>query len=160
MGWSSDWGNREPALLSSEEQHELRSLTVMNDKKQYTFTAEIVGDLALDYEADKGWNIYHVPTLARFSKAVPSYAKPTEDQSLSYTKNEIICEQSYEYSREELLAWMKKVQEPSNYAAGNSWLIVQGWKELRALTPTDYETKGQSAKDIILNWCLSVPVEG
>lgn len=109
-------------------------LTVMNGQKKYLFHAEIIGDLALDF-SDDGWNIYHVPTLSCFSKAVPENI----EQGIGA---------GFEYDREQLLAWMAKVQ--TNYPTS--------WQMLRLLTPQNYADKGQSAKDIILKWCLSQPV--
>ncbi len=101
------------------------------DKIRVVSIAEVIGDLALEY-AEDGWMIYHVPTLAKFNKAVP--CNPATGDS---------------FDKQQLLNWMKKVQE--------EYKLI--WAELRALTPENYEANGDRAKQIIRKWCLSVKVE-
>lgn len=123
-------------------------LTITHGHKNYDVVVTIIGDLALEYD-DEGWNIYHVPTLTLFSKAVP--VNHAED-CISHTPNDFTkCTSNcnFEYDKQSLLNWMKKVQE--NYPTA--------WTMLRCLTPETYSDSGQSAKDIILKWCLSVKVE-
>jgi len=100
----------------------------------------VVGDLGLDFcepgEKDEGWNIYHLPTLACFSSAVPA-------------NTEILFKYAYQYDKLELLNWMTRVQE--NYPTS--------WQVLRLLTPDTYQNNGETAKEIIQKWCLSVKVE-
>lgn len=141
MNWSNSWGGSQ-----IETDGHTTIITIKHGQKSYTFAGEIIGDLALDF-SDDGWNIYHVPTLSCFSKAVP----PTIHHNMIETEDSTIqdVDENFEYDREQLLAWMKKVQE--NYPTS--------WQMLRLLTPQNYADKGQSAKDIILKWCLSVPVE-
>lgn len=151
MNWSSKWDDTEYSgswhsdkpLPKEFDVIKIRQFTIKEGHKSYTFVGEIVGDLALDY-SDDGWNIYHVPTLQLCSKLVPGYVKNLNDKTI--VMSGIIC---YEYEREQLLRWMAKVQ--TNYQTA--------WTMLRLLTPENYESKGQSAKDIILEWCLSVKVE-
>lgn len=102
-------------------------------------TAEVIGDLALDFGDE--WEIYHVPTLTRFSEAVPINIKEGPND-----KGQSII--SFDYTKPQLLSWMKKVQEQYPTA----------WQMLRQLTPENYADNGDSAKDIIKKWCLSVPV--
>jgi hypothetical protein len=100
----------------------------------------VVGDLGLDFcepgEKDEGWNIYHLPTLACFSSAVPC-------------KFEHKAIDGYDYDKQPLLNWMTRVQE--NYPTS--------WQMLRLLTPDTYQDNGASPKEIIQKWCLSVKVE-
>ena len=101
----------------------------------------VVGDLGLDFcepeEKDEGWNIYHLPTLACFSSAVP------------FRPDAIYPAEEFEYDKPELLNWMARVQE--NYPTS--------WQVLRLLTPDTYQDNGATAKEIIQKWCLSVKVE-
>lgn len=127
---------------------EIKTIEFMHGNKQYHANVTIVGDLALEYD-DNGWNIFHVPTLTLFSKAIPGYIPVDSINNLNMITNEYENKECYEYEKDQLLNWMKKVQE--NYPTS--------WTMLRCLTPEDYEDKGKSAKDIILKWCLSVKVE-
>lgn len=125
MNWSNKWG---------EPQDGATIKFVLNHEDCRIASAIKIGDLALEYD-DDGWEMYHVPTLTKFSKAVPgNFMKEPNNDS---------------YEKDQLLNWMKKVQE--NYPTS--------WQMLRLLTPQNYNDKGQQAKDIILNWCLSVKVE-
>lgn len=151
-GYSKD-GKHVPVEDVFVEPNAIKLLTIIHGHKQYDVIVIIIGDLALDYD-DEGWNIYHVPTLTLFSKAVPHCYKH-EQQCTDNIYGEIcnciggpqiLC---YEYDKQPLLNWMKKVQE--NYTTA--------WTMLRCLTPETYSDSGQSAKDIILKWCLSVKVE-
>jgi|SRR5882762_8286945 len=106
-----------------------------------TIQVIIVGDLGLDFcepeEKDEGWNIYHIPTLACFSSAVP------------FRPDAIYPAEEFEYDKQPLLNWMARVQE--NYPTS--------WQVLRLLTPDIYQDNGATAKEIIQEWCLSVKVE-
>lgn len=133
----SNWSNSWPEDNIVEE---IINIRVKDGQKYKDIPVTIIGDLALDY-SDDGWNIYHVPTLQLCSKLVPAYYPATMEF--------VDGQECYEYEREALLRWMAKVQ--INYPTA--------WTMLRCLTPQDYESKGQSAKDIILEWCLSVKVE-
>lgn len=135
MTWQKKWTTLDDVEAIVDDVIKVGSEFPDNDKiKEIITRREIVGDLALDF-TDEGWNIYHVPTGACFDKAVP----PNSDQ----------WEPEFNYDKDQLLNWMKKVQE--NYPSS--------WQMLRQLTPEDFADKGQSAKDILLKWCLSVKVE-
>lgn len=118
---------------------------------------EIIGDLALDF-TDEGWNIYHVPTGACFDMAVPPIHCEYCGEGKSTGLPNNACENcmntgvrkpnEYEYTKEQLLTWMTKVQQ-SNPTA---------WTMLRLLKPDNYAKNGTSAKKIIQEWCLSVAV--
>lgn len=156
--WSSSWPDKSIQSTPNvdtvwiENGPAIRQFTIKEGHKSYTFVGEIVGDLALDYDADTGWNIYHVPTLQLCSKLVPCGSfKHSNECNIVGLIGECNCEpiEEYMYEKEALLRWMAKVQ--TNYQTA--------WTMLRLLTPENYEGKGQSAKDIILKWCLSVKVE-
>lgn len=79
-------------------QYEIRSIKLGNK----TIVVTVVGDLGLDFcepgEKDTGWNIYHLPTLACFSSAVPFALRVNGWTDLD--------EKHYEYDKAELLNWM------------------------------------------------------
>ncbi len=138
MNWSKEWGFPIIDIDSTGKPQSI--ITIKNGNRLETIPVTIIGDLALYHDTD-GWNIYHVPTLSLFSSAVPNkYMRQSENLNLA---------SDYEYDKQPLLNWMKKVQE--NYPTT--------WQMLRCLTPDDYEDKGDSAKRIIKEWCLSVKVE-
>lgn len=134
MNWSKEWNDSVSIGVDLASEPDKTVLSYQHGNKQYSAEVTIIGDLALEYD-DDGWNIFHVPTLTLFSKAVPA-------------KNDYPSD-IYLYEKDELLNWMKKVQE--NYPTA--------WTMLRCLTPETYADKGQHYKNIILNWCLSVKVE-
>ena len=155
MNWSSKWPDKEVWLIGEPpsvenigapisvgkdntllgyDVYEAHLLRFKHNNKWRDIQATIIGDLALEYD-DNGWMIFHVPTLACFDKAVPAYLfEGTEE---------------YIYEKDELLRWMAKVQ--ANYPTA--------WGMLRLLTPENYESSGESAKEIIQKWCLSVRLE-
>jgi hypothetical protein len=107
----------------------------------------VVGDLGLELLEDgRKFIMHHLPTLASFNSAVPCCFKLTGEK---FTSHENIAKECCEYEIDDLIKWMKKVQE--NYPTS--------WQMLRLLTPETYVDKGESAKRIIKEWCLSVPVE-
>lgn len=110
-----------------------RSLNIDGKK----IKVEIIGDLALAYE-DDGWTLFHVPTLQVCSKLVPGKLYNPDEND----------EHHYDYSREALLTWMKKVQESHKGY----------WASLAQLTPKNHSGM-QLTKDLLLAYCLSVPVE-
>lgn len=128
MAWQKEWktGDGKPVKSNVEVKHVREHLG-----------QTIVGDLALDF-TDEGWNIYHVPTGACFDKAVPPIHPAKHEDDIDY-----------QYSKDQLLNWMKKVQEANPTA----------WTMLRLLTKDNYATNGTAAKKIIQEWCLSVKVE-
>lgn len=138
MNWSKEWKTPEAPIAEVAYQ----TFEFRDGHKSRLIDVIIVGDLGLDF-GDDGWNIYHIPTLSCFSKAVPGYNKIKINWG-----NETV-ESCWNYDRDQLLSWMKKVQE--NYPTT--------WTMLRLLTPENFKDKGESAKQIILDWCLSCPVE-
>lgn len=137
--WSNEWGKSAVQIVNEVSQnigYETKQIKLGNK----TILVTVVGDLGLDFcepgEKDQGWNIYHLPTLACFSSAVPC-------------KFEHKAIDGYDYDKPELLNWMAKVQ--TNYPTS--------WEVLRVLTPNDYYDKGSVNKEIIKKWCLSVKVE-
>lgn len=154
MGWEKEWKNSPEFIKKIDSEYDnkieifdeevcsnLKPITFKDGHKSRSIDVIIIGDLGLDFD-DDGWNIYHIPTLACFSSAVPGYIPTTPRQ------DNFVNEVSWEYDSDQLLTWMKKVQE--NYPTA--------WGMLRCLTPENYSGKGQSAKDIIQKWCLSVSV--
>lgn len=147
MNWSSKWDDDAAKVFQDAALHgigyakdgkhiPLKEVFHFQDgNKKRSLDIIIIGDLALDYD-DDGWNIYHVPTGTVFTKAVPTFKTDIQAKCTLYEQSE-------------LLEWMKKVQE--NYPAS--------WTMLRLLTPDNYRDKGESAKRIIKEWCLSVKVK-
>lgn len=187
MNWSSKWG--EPVSVGKEWVEikptpkgldklevlagidttwhenglEIRTIKVGNKNIQVI----VVGDLGLDFcepgEKDEGWNIYHLPTLACFSSAVPpipcSYCIDNDSgkkfvQNCENCMNEGLDKPNeFHYDNQAMLNWMAKVQ----FTSDSKTAIM--WKELARLTPSNYSDNGGTAKDIIKAWCLSVKVE-
>lgn len=100
-----------------------------------TIPARIVGDLAIhdSVGSPDHFCITHIPTLTEFMKAVP-------------------VEQDQEYEQYELVDWCERVQQKHH-------LFWQVLSELTSLTFNRNTARDMRAKDIIKEWCLSVPIK-
>lgn len=96
--------------------------------------ATIIGTLGIhkDIGADEGsWRITHVPTTAKFDRALPS---------------------NIQYSKDELMIWCAKVQS----RLFDDWKLLNALTPTNY--ETDEGTPEDVAKDNILEWCKSVKV--
>jgi hypothetical protein len=139
MVWSNEWKNSEAFVekVNKAFDDEFKTITIAGKPVRVI----AVGDLGLEVLED-GWRMHHLPTLASFNSAVPGYYPLNDKGSPKYTE----C---FEYEIEDLIKWMKKVQEQ----------YPTSWQMLRLLTPENYNASGEVAKRIIKEWCLSVKVE-
>lgn len=103
MTWQKKW---EDTAGQFPEQLGVKADTIYITTNNRT----IIGDLALDF-TDEGWNIYHVPTGACFDKGVP----PSGFDAYVDSKGAAQADDEFNYDKDQLLNWMKKVQENYPY---------------------------------------------
>lgn len=125
--------------LTTKPDKTVAQITVHDNNIPRTINVEVIGDLGLEF--GDSWDIWHLPTGARFSSVVPGFVTTNNNSGHRV--------ESFDYTSEQLLNWMKKVQEGQPTA----------WIMLRQLTPANFRDNGTAAKEIIKRWCLSVSVK-
>ena len=126
------------------------NLTIYEGRKQRHLKVNIIGDLALEFDDVGDWAIHHVPTLTRFDTAVPARFTIVEGQD----------KEDFNYTKEQLLNWMHRIQYECPLEKLKEGITVQqAFETLRGLTRHNYKDKGETAKDIVFECCQSIKVE-